>query len=110
MNKIVIGIGCDIVKIDRIKLEMIDKILTENEQKLFLNKIGKNKREFLAGRFAAKEAIQKAFSKIRILSMDEIEILYDEKNNLKCYVDDYNIIISISHDGDYAISYCIIQK
>ncbi|HOO74216.1 MAG TPA: 4'-phosphopantetheinyl transferase superfamily protein, partial [Tepiditoga sp.] len=58
----ILGIGCDIVKIDRINEEISKKILSSEELKIYL-KIDseKRKKEYLAGRFAAKEAIIKAF-------------------------------------------------
>ena len=60
------GIGVDIVDIERIKKiylkydrKFVKKILSDNEIKSF--DLSKNKISFLAKRFAAKEAIGKAF-------------------------------------------------
>ena len=60
------GIGIDIIEINRIE-EMIKKqgkfperILTSSELALFKTYSGKRKAEFLAGRYAAKEAFSKS--------------------------------------------------
>lgn len=54
------GIGCDIVALKRLNVENDDfvlKILTTNEYLQFKSKKTlKQKKEFLGGRFAAKEA------------------------------------------------------
>ena len=62
------GIGIDLIEIDRIKDvyikqsdKLIHRILTEQEQQKFNSfKNDKRKLEFLAGRFATKEAFSKA--------------------------------------------------
>ena len=58
-----LGVGCDIVEIVRIKRAMEKesflRVLSEQERKLF-DRIPKERRaEWLAGRFAAKEAVIK---------------------------------------------------
>ena len=71
------GIGIDIVQIKRIKLNFVNKFLVGQEVDIFNNILDeKEKIRFLAGRFAAKEAIIKAtdksylFSKMEILSKE----------------------------------------
>ena len=62
------GIGIDLIEIDRIKDvyikqsdKLIHRILTDQEQQKFNSfKNDKRKLEFLAGRFATKEAFSKA--------------------------------------------------
>ena len=58
------GIGCDIVDLNRLNLDnecFVLKLLTKNEFLIFKNKNSlKQKKEFLGGRFAAKEAFFKA--------------------------------------------------
>ena len=111
--------GIDIVSIDRVK-----EILNSSKRERFLKKIfssnelkeaklRQNEAQFFSGRFAAKEAVRKAtstpenFSK---LSFKSIEVLnYDSGKpgvNLK---NDSVIDISISHDGNYAIAFCVVQ-
>ncbi|GAE26442.1 holo-[acyl-carrier protein] synthase [Halalkalibacter wakoensis JCM 9140] len=62
----IVGIGIDIVELERIEKVLIrqprfaDKILTEREKETFDSFSHWRKIEFLAGRFAAKEAFVKA--------------------------------------------------
>ena len=60
------GIGIDIVELSRIRRiylrqqKFVDRILTVNEKEIFYNLTEDRKTEYLAGRFAAKEAFSKA--------------------------------------------------
>ena len=86
-NKMIYGIGTDILDINRIK-EVITKyenkfllrFFSHNEIKESENKINKNL--FFAERFSAKEAFWKAVSpsKNEFIKFKEIEILYNSKN------------------------------
>lgn len=108
----IIGIGCDITKISRftnLDNKALEKILTPKELELYNTKQGKKKIEFLAGHFSAKESIIKALYHQRKLNMLEIEILYDNEKP-SCKIDNYQVLISISHDGEYALSYVTILK
>src|SRR5690625_983539 len=75
------GIGIDIVELDRIEKSMLekkrftDRILTEKEKLRFLELTNQRRRvEYLAGRFAAKEACAKALGTgIGRLSFQHIE-------------------------------------
>ena len=74
------GIGCDIVDLNRLNLDnecFVLKLLTKNEFLIFKNKNSlKQKKEFLGGRFAAKEAFFKAHGiEHGMLSFHDIEIL-----------------------------------
>ncbi|MDY4787704.1 MAG: holo-ACP synthase [Bacilli bacterium] len=96
------GIGVDIVLISRFK-EKQEKfaqfILTEKEY--FLYKKSLDKLSFLAGRFAAKEALFKAFKgKYSLLDFEILNAVSGEP------ISNHGLI-SISHDGDYAIAYAI---
>ncbi|MFV0379811.1 MAG: holo-ACP synthase [Anaerorhabdus sp.] len=104
------GVGCDIVAINRIAKQGTDfakRILTSNEYQLYDKYNELRKIEFLAGRFAAKEAIIKAIDKKLLVS--DIEILYDDEKPV-CYIDGYRICLSIAHEIDYAIAYAICEK
>ena len=114
-----ISIGTDIVRVDRIK-KLID-------DKKFLNKIFTNKEIqycnshtkphiHFSGKYAAKEAVKKALLSNKIIkniSMKGIEVLnnsdkspyitLNKLNDIKCNV-------SISHEGEYAIAFIIIEK
>lgn len=101
-------IGVDIVDIRRVQLNaaFIDHVLTESEKKEYSEiKRDQTKKEYLAGRFASKEAIFKATQDIHYLSYS---ILHEV--NGRPYVPDHpEIEISISHDGDYAIAFVMIR-
>lgn len=99
------GIGVDIVKIERIETTIKDKVLSMDEIILFEAMREERKKEFLAGRFAVKEALYKAGLKLKFSNMN---IKYREDNSI--YLDNYpNIKISISHEKEYAIGYAIIE-
>lgn len=104
-------IGTDIVYLPRFydKLEnqrFINKILTDQEQQLYLQRSNKQKRlEFLAGRFAAKEAYSKAIGTgIGETDFLDVEILTDEKGKPISN----KMAVSISHDQDYAIAMVLV--
>lgn len=105
------GIGCDIVQINRLKEkqnEFANKILTKCERELYDTYTQKRQLEFLAGRFAAKEAIFKAMHNPS-LTLSMIEILHDELGCPICNIEGYQIHISISHEKEYAIAYAICE-
>ena len=111
------GIGIDIIEICRIEKateneKFIERIYTENEIKEFLRR-NKNV-SYLAGRFAAKEAVSKALGTgMRNIDFKDIEILSD--NLGKPYVvtsgklENLTIHITISHSKDNAIAFCVIE-
>ncbi|MFV0289116.1 MAG: holo-ACP synthase [Mycoplasmatales bacterium] len=96
-------IGVDIVEHERVKKTIANKILTSKE-KLQLDEI-KNEQakiEYVASRFAAKEAVIKATNKK--YSFQEIEVL-KTGNKPSCNI--ANIKLSISHEKKYSIAFCI---
>ena len=123
----IIGIGTDIVEIRRIKKIMNDKsnsflkkIFTDKEIKLLEER---NLRpEYIAGRFASKEAIAKALGTgFREFSFRDITVLNDElgkpivklDGNAKKIADKNGktiLHLSISHGDDAAIAYAILEE
>ncbi|MCS4470837.1 holo-ACP synthase [Clostridium botulinum] len=120
------GIGTDITEIRRIEKAItrnknfINKLFTKNEMDLWEKK--NFKLEFIAGRFAAKEAISKALGTgIRDFNFKDIEIINNELGKpqvvLKPKVEDiirkisqsYKIHLSISHEKEYAIAYALLE-
>ena len=102
-------IGCDIVENKRLldKSEnFIDKILTDKEKQLYKTR---NSVEFLAGRFAAKEAIMKCLPNIEKYTFTDIEILNDEKGKPYCNIDGIEDI-SISHEKEYTIAVALYNE
>lgn len=110
----IIGIGCDIVEISRIekaqKKEGFLRILTDKEKQICKQFNDRRKIEWLAGRFAAKEAIYKAISSYGNYVLNDIEILQDENGAPICINLPFSIQISISHENTHAIAYAIALK
>ncbi len=116
-----INLGVDIVSVDR-----INKILNSKKKSRFLNKIfssseisdsnnRQNQSEYFSGRFAAKEAIKKALSsynETNMPSFKSLEILNSESGKPYVLISSErqsNINISIAHDGNYAIAFCVVN-
>ncbi len=77
----IVGIGNDIIEIERFEKINIDKFIeryfTEKEISLFDRR--KNKLAVIAGNFAVKEAVSKCFGTgVRGFSLRDIEVLRDE--------------------------------
>ena len=114
----VIGVGIDIIKINKIK-KAIDKWRDGFIQKIFnaeeIQHIGKNKLYYqrLAARFAAKEAVIKAISKKHLLSFKDIVILNKENGAPYCLFKEdirIKIFISITHIEDYAVACAVAEE
>lgn len=120
----IIGIGTDIIEIDRIKKAIsrnsnfIDRLFTENEKKYFASK--NNLPNIIAGNFAAKEAVSKAVGTgFRNFGFKDIEVTRDLLGKPVVYLTNkvYEVIgrrdviihISISHSNDNAISYAVME-
>lgn len=124
----VAGNGIDIVEVDRIKKaierggdDFLKRVFTENELKY--SNGHKYAYERLAARFAAKEAVLKAFDegKAKFLRLKEVEVFNDE--NGKPYIELHGdtkrlkdkdnidkILISISHTKRLAVANAILIK
>ncbi|MDO4789108.1 MAG: holo-ACP synthase [Johnsonella sp.] len=117
----ILGIGTDIIEIARMKIfcekpYYVSKIYTENECRLAREKLS-----FLAGNFAAKEAVCKALGTgFRGFGAKEVEILRDELG--APYVRLYgraeeiffaknasHIHVSISHCREYASAFAVLE-
>ncbi|MFH0993073.1 MAG: holo-ACP synthase [bacterium] len=108
------GVGCDICDIARIRPELADRILSAPERRLYDGFTSeKRQREFLAGRFAVKEAILKAAPEKRsILAISTFIVVNDEDGRPRLEGDPFpgcRAWLSISHDGGYAIGLCVIE-
>ncbi|MDN5305046.1 MAG: holo-[acyl-carrier protein] synthase [Fusobacteriaceae bacterium] len=118
----ILGIGNDIVEIERV--EKAIKRTEKFKEKVFSKKeieiVEKKASPFAsyAGRFAAKEAVAKAFGTGIRFALTDIEILNDElgkpyvnlRNKLKEKYDNIEIMITISHNRKDAIATAIIVK
>jgi holo-[acyl-carrier protein] synthase len=122
----IIGVGIDIIEIDRIK-ESVDKfgekflskIYTKSELEYCLSKASKY--QHLAARFAAKEAVYKALTTgwHEKATWQDIEISNEPngmpvvslKGKLKGFLTKgKNLRISMSHSRDYVACVAIIYK
>ena len=111
------GSGIDIVEIKRLKQAIerwgdvfLERVFTKKELAY-----SKNKRfpfQHLAARFAAKEAIFKAFGTNPKLNFKDIEIRNDRYGRPYCLIKNRrrSIIVSISHTHEYAVASAIIPK
>ncbi|MEW9677259.1 holo-ACP synthase [Lentibacillus sp. L22] len=115
------GIGLDMIELSRIRRNierdsgLIERVLTDKEQdKLHSFTSISRKTEFLAGRFAAKEAFAKAVGTgIGDLSFHDIEVLTGSAGapeiTVKGY-DDVHVFISITHTKEYAAAQVVIEE
>ena len=114
------GIGLDVVEMDRIKKNMdkssrlAERVLTDKEKAMFQQLPKTRQAEFLAGRFAAKEAFAKAAGTgIGTISFQDIEILPNENGAPVIEVSGYDasrIFVSITHSRDCAAAQVIIER
>lgn len=125
----ILGIGVDIIENNRIKnsiknFNFLKRIYSTKE--LRQSKLSKNKTNFFAKRFAAKEALAKAIGSgfRNNLNFADIEIINDKmgkpyylKNNKiknlikkKFNVKNFECFLSISDEKKYSTAFTIIQK
>lgn len=122
----VIGIGIDIIEIERIKQSVdnfgerfLNKIYTEKEKDYCLTKA--NKYQHLAARFAAKEAIAKALTTgwNKEFTWTNIEIINEPSglpkatllgNLAEFLADNKQLQISMSHSENYVACIAIIYR
>jgi len=122
----VIGLGIDIIEIERIKESIerfgdrfLNKVFTENEIKYCMGK--GNKYQHFAARFAAKEAVSKALSTgwNKDFNWKNVEIMNEPsgmpvvtlKGKLEEFLKpDKELKISMSHSRDNVACVAIIYK
>ncbi len=100
-------IGIDIVENKRLEhksASFIDKVLTSREKEEYKNK----GITYLAGRFAAKEAVMKALPNTKEYNFLDFEIL-NHSDGSPYVVGHDDIAISISHENNYTVA-CAINK
>ncbi len=115
----IIGNGVDIIEVKRIRdavgrygESFLERIFTEKELKAARQH--NSFYQHLAGRFAVKEAVFKAFSQKR-LSFKDVEVLNDSKGKPCCSLltgekERFDVHISISHIKNYAVASAIITQ
>lgn len=117
----IFGVGIDLVEIERIKKtiethhKFADRLLTEREM-LSYNRIktGQRQAEFLAGRWAAKEAFSKAFGTGigSQLHFHDIEIMQTETGQPYVATTKFKgqIYISITHTAAFAAAQVVLEN
>ncbi|WP_101846609.1 holo-ACP synthase [Halobacillus sp. Marseille-P3879] len=114
------GIGIDLIELDRIKQSIkrndrfVQRILTKEEHGRYEQLNEHRKIEFLAGRFAAKEAFAKAAGTgIGTLSFQDIEVLPGENGAPYIKAAAYSglsIWVAITHSEQYAVAQVILEE
>ncbi|MFJ5965600.1 holo-ACP synthase [Bacillus sp. NPDC093026] len=115
------GIGIDIVEINRLSRVLHrqprfpERILTPFEQGVYRTLSGKRQIEFLAGRFAAKEAFSKAYGTGigQYLNFHDIEIHKDDSGKPLVKSEKTKgdkVHLSITHTREYAAAQVLIER
>ena len=124
----ILGVGVDLIKNSRIKILIKSKAFimrTYGKNEIKLSENIKNKSNYFAKRFAAKESLAKALGTgfRNNLNFKDIEILNDKLgkpyfvksnkiNNIvnKIFkVKEYNLFLSISDEKDFSVAFTILQ-
>ena len=119
------GTGVDIIEVGRVKHALdtwgkrfLKRVFTDRELDYASTK--KFSHENLAARFACKESVLKAFGDTRIgARLKNIEVLNDAKGKPEVVLHGEakefaekknidNILVSMSHTGNYAVSHAIL--
>lgn len=112
------GIGCDIVDIIRFEKYINDevrlkKLYTKNELKEF-NKITNHRRklEFLASRFAVKEAMSKALGVgiSKEFSFHDVEVMKDSRGKPYIIFEGFITHLTISHTDTTAVAFVVLER
>ncbi|HIE36188.1 MAG TPA: holo-[acyl-carrier-protein] synthase [Candidatus Omnitrophica bacterium] len=114
----ILGIGIDIIKIEKIRKtierwgkEFLERVFEKEEiENIYKGKIYYQR---LAARFAAKEAIIKAFSKNISLAFKDILILNRKNGAPYCKFKknlEVEVFLSLTHIEDYAVACAVVQK
>ncbi len=125
----ILGIGVDIIQNKRIKRLIKNKKFIKrsfSKKEIELSKNSKNKTNFFAKRFAAKESLSKAIGTgfRKGLNLKDIEILndvngkpfYSKKKKVSNIINQifeinkYHLFLSITDERDYSIAFTILQK
>lgn len=114
----IVGHGIDLQEIAAIEKAMhkqprfASRVLTELELSRFQSLKGRRQVEYLAGRWAAKEALVKAMGTgIGPVKLTDIEIVNDEKGAplVSLSPTPYRVWLSISHSGNFVQASVILE-
>jgi len=120
----IIGLGTDIIEIERVKKAVGKKnfrnnVYTEIEQ-AYCESRGKNSAASYAARFAAKEAFFKALGTGIVTQLTDVEVVNDERGAPKINLRGKaltlaqaagveKIFISLSHSREFATAVCVLE-
>lgn len=114
------GIGIDAVELDRMKKiierrpQFVSRILTEAEQDLYEKHSPHRQVEFLAGRYACKEAFSKAWGTgIGEVSFQDLEILRTEAGSptfTKAPHPCEKTFVTLTHTEEIAIAQVLLEE
>lgn len=116
----IVGIGTDVVKISRVSERLAKRILSKEELEVW--ELRRRNLEFVAGRFALKEAFFKALGTgIRRYSFKDLSFLADDfgrpqlhenekLHNMKEKYGFEKVHSTLSHDGNVAIAFVILER
>ena len=121
----IIGIGTDIIEIERVKRAInnrhfVERVYTVKEQN-YCKSRGQQASASYAARFAGKEAFFKALGTGIVCNLTDVEILNDELGCPHVFLTGKaaeffskmkakKIHISLSHSRNYAVATCTIEK
>ncbi|MBU4391896.1 MAG: holo-ACP synthase [Actinobacteria bacterium] len=111
------GVGVDIIRVERIRKAsetsgvFLERNFTERELEYCLSRASQHKH--IAARFAAKEAVSKALGSS--FRPSEVEVTHDGKGIPTARLlgrtlkenRDTELFLSLSHDGEHAIAFCV---
>jgi len=115
----IIGTGVDITEVCRLRKAVgrwgdvfLQRLFTEQELSVARTRV--NMYEHLAGRFAAKEAVFKAFGDPH-LSWHDVQIINDPSGKPVCKIaqnrsNNKQVLISISHVKEYAVASAVVSQ
>jgi len=121
----ILGIGSDIIHIPRVARAIenerfLQRVYTAREC-AYAKSRGRGMAASLAARFAGKEAVLKAFGTgLRDGKLTDVEILPDALGAPVVHLGGYfaaraeemgveRVLVTLSHERDYAIAYCILE-
>ena len=120
----IIGLGTDIIEIERVKKAVgkkhfTDNVYTEIEQ-AYCESRGKNSAASYAARFAAKEAFFKALGTGIVTRLTDVEVVNDERGAPKINLRGRaltlaqaagveKIFVTLSHSREFATAVCALE-
>ncbi len=105
-------IGVDIVEIERMianQDRLAEYLLSSQELTVYYGKNGVNQLNYLASRFAVKEALVKALNDKSLLFKD-ISVLNSESGAPYVCYKQHRIQVSISHERHYVVAMVVVEE